>query len=148
MKAQSGRSRGGPMSGPRIGEVLRCVAGSAGRFAAASDGELLGRFVADRDEAAFAELVRRHGDMVLGVCRRVLGNTPDAEDACQATFLVLARKAAAVRRGDAVGGWLYAVARRAADRARTAARGRGREVPLAELPAPDATTAVSWRDGL
>jgi RNA polymerase sigma factor (sigma-70 family) len=137
------------MPGHRLDEVLRRVAGAARRFAAAPDREVLGRFVADRDEAAFAELVRRHGGMVLGVCRRALGNTPDAEDACQATFLVLARKAAAVRRGDAVGSWLYGVARRVALRLRTAtARRRGREGPLAELPGPDTTAEATWRDGL
>src|SRR5438067_8433549 len=135
------------MTGPRLGEFLRRVAGSAGRFAADSDRDVLARFVADRDEAAFAELVRRHGGMVLGVCRRTLGNTSDAEDACQATFLVLARKAAAIRRTDAVGAWLYGVARRAAGRMRARAA-RGREVPLGELPGPDTTADVTWRDGL
>src|SRR5581483_6266165 len=104
------------MPGHRLDEVLRRVAGPAARFAAAPDRDVLCRFVADRDEAAFAELVRRHGGMVLGVCRRALGPPPDAEDACQATFLVLARKAAAVRRADAVAGWLYGVARRVAHR--------------------------------
>jgi RNA polymerase sigma factor (sigma-70 family) len=135
------------MPGRQIGEFLRRVAGSAGRFASASDRDVLAHFVADRDEAAFAELVRRHGGMVLGVCRRALGNTSDAEDACQATFLVLARKAAAIRRTDAVGAWLYGVARRAAGRLRARAA-RGREVPLGELPGPDTTADVTWRDGL
>jgi RNA polymerase sigma factor (sigma-70 family) len=135
------------MTGPRLSEFLRRVAGSAGRFTSASDRDVLGRFVADRDEAAFAELVRRHGGMVLGVCRRALGNTPDADDACQATFVVLARKAASIRRTDAVGAWLYGVARRAAARLR-ARTSRNAEVPLVELPGPDTTTDVTWRDGL
>ncbi|HEY1381054.1 MAG TPA: sigma-70 family RNA polymerase sigma factor [Gemmataceae bacterium] len=137
------------MPGYRLHDVIRRAAGAAGRFAAAADGDVLGRFVADRDAAAFAELVRRHGGMVLAVCRRELGDTPDAEDACQATFLVLARKAAAVRRADAVGGWLYGVARRVARRlGAAAARRRGREAPLADVPGPDTTAAVTWRDGL
>src|SRR5436190_5651649 len=135
------------MPGRPIGEFLRRVAGSAGRFASASDREVLGRFVADHDEAAFAELVRRHGGMVLGVCRRALGNTPDADDACQATFVVLARKAASIRRADAVGAWLYGVARRAAARRRGRAS-RSAEVPLVDLPGPDTTSDVTWRDGL
>src|SRR6476661_5566877 len=92
----------------------------------ATDRDLLRRFARDRDEAAFAAVVHRHGPMVLGVCRRVLGNPADAEDACQATFLVLARKAAAIRRTDAVGAWLYGVARRAACRLR-ARTTRGQE---------------------
>jgi DNA-directed RNA polymerase specialized sigma24 family protein len=92
-----------------------------------SDGELLKRFVQARDEAAFEALLQHHGRMVLGVCRRVGGNTPDAEDAFQATFLVFVRKAASLRTPEAVGNWLYGVAYRTALEARVrAARRRSR----------------------
>src|SRR5262245_18404606 len=99
-----------------------------------SDGQLLASFV-DGDPQAFALLVRRHGPMVLSVCRRITGHTHDAEDAYQAVFLTLARKAAAVTRGEAVGNWLYGVAVRTARHARTAAaRHRAREFPTDPLP--------------
>jgi RNA polymerase sigma factor (sigma-70 family) len=86
----------------------------------ATDRDLLRRFARDRDEAAFAVLVRRHGPMVQGVCRRVLGNPADADDAAQATFLVLARKAGSTRWRPSVASWLYATARQVALNARTA----------------------------
>jgi RNA polymerase sigma factor (sigma-70 family) len=86
---------------------------------AGADAALLDRFVHQRDEAAFADLVKRHGPMVLRLCRRVLGDVHHAEDAFQATFLVLARKAASIRRRDSVAAWLYGVALRVAHKART-----------------------------
>src|SRR5262245_18854203 len=75
-----------------------------------TDGQLLECFLTRREEAAFAALVRRHGPMILGVCRRVLRNTHDAEDAFQATFLVLVRKAASLLPRETIGNWLYGVA--------------------------------------
>src|SRR5213083_554203 len=86
--------------------------------AAATDAWLLARFRADREEGAFEALVRRHGPMVLGVCRRVLGNEADAEDAFQATFLILVRKAGSVVPRALVGNWLYGVAHNTARKAK------------------------------
>ncbi len=83
------------------------------------DQELLTRFLQDRDENAFATLVGRHGAMVLGVCQRILHNAHDAEDACQAVFLVLARKAGSVRKRGSVASWLHGVAWHVAHKLRT-----------------------------
>jgi RNA polymerase sigma factor (sigma-70 family) len=102
-----------------------------------SDGQLLGRFVTRRDEAAFAALLARHGPLVLGVCRQVLRNPHDAEDAFQATFLVLARKAAAIHRYESLAAWLYRVALNIARSARTStARRRAHEREAALMPHP------------
>src|SRR5262245_33939635 len=89
-----------------------------------TDAQLLEDFLACREEAAFEALVCRYGPMVLGVCRRILGNAHDAEDAFQATFLVLVRKAHTIRPRERVGGWLYGVAYRTALRGRAAAARR------------------------
>src|SRR5688572_5718584 len=86
-----------------------------------TDAQPLARFITRRDEAAFAALVHRHGPMVLGVCRRVLGNRHDADDAFQATFLLLVHKAAGLQSQERVGCWLYGVAYRTALAARGAA---------------------------
>src|SRR5947199_9697096 len=88
------------------------------------DTPLLRRFARHRDEAAFTVLVQRHGGLVLGVCRRVLGHAEDTEDAFQATFLVLAQKAVSIRKRESVGSWLYGVAYRIAMEARLKARRR------------------------
>src|SRR5579864_5418947 len=79
-----------------------------------SDAELLERFVGRRDEAALEVLFWRHGPLVWGVCRRILRHEQDAEDAFQATFLALVRKAGSIGKGEALGGWLYTVACRIA----------------------------------
>src|SRR5262245_21185702 len=90
------------------------------------DGALVERFVTSRDEIAFATLVRRHGPVVLRACRRVLRHHHDAEDVCQATFLVLARQARNLRRRDSLAGWLYKVAYHLAVKRRAAAERRRR----------------------
>src|SRR5438067_5683979 len=108
-----------------------------------TDGELLARFLRSRDDNALAALVRRHAPMVWGVCRRLLHNYHDAEDAFQATFLVLVRKAPGVPR-QAVANWLYGVARQTAVRLRaTAAKQGRRETQVLAMPEP---TAAEVRD--
>src|SRR5262245_10921734 len=97
------------MTGTQASVILRHIRGLAGP-GDLPDRELLERFTAGREGPAFETLVRRYGPMVLGVCRRVLGNLHDAEDAFQATFLVLARKAGSICKREALGSWLYGVA--------------------------------------
>jgi RNA polymerase sigma factor (sigma-70 family) len=102
-----------------------------------TDGQLLECFVVQQDEAAFEALVRRHGPMVLGVCRRITGHAQDAEDAFQAAFLVLARKADSVRPRELVGNWLYGVACRTALKAQAvSARRRAKEKQVQTMPEP------------
>jgi RNA polymerase sigma factor (sigma-70 family) len=114
--------------------------------AAVGDGELLGGFIDRCDEAALAALIERHGPMVWGVCRRLLSHH-DAEDAFQATFLVLVRKAVSVVPREMVGNWLYGVAHQAALQARrTAARRRAREVQVTVMPDTEAVQQDQWAD--
>jgi RNA polymerase sigma factor (sigma-70 family) len=113
----------------------------------ADEAALLERFVHQHDEAAFAELARRHGPMVLGVCRRILQNADDADDAFQVTFLALACKARSVRDGRALASWLYRVASHTALRARAnATRRRRQERQAPAPPCPDPTTEAGWRE--
>jgi RNA polymerase sigma factor (sigma-70 family) len=123
---------------PSADHLLRCVRHLTGHAGPASDDAgLLTRFLAARDPAAFEALVARHGPMVLRVCQHMLGNRHDAEDAFQATFLVLARKAANVRPPGAVAGWLHGVAYRVALKGRKAALRRRHEGLTPDLAPPD-----------
>src|SRR5262245_64036582 len=108
--------------------------------ASLTDGQLLEVFVERQENAAFAALLRRHGPMVWGVCRRVLRSHHDAEDAFQATFLVLVRKAASVVPREMVTSWLYGVAHQTALKARaTRAKRRARERQVSRMPEPAVT---------
>ena len=113
------------MKAGRARTIIGCLRRAASPDAGLTDGQLLGQYLARRDGGAFAALVRRHGPMVLAVCRRVLRHAQDAEDAFQATFLVLAKKAASVADREAVAAWLHGVACRAAWQARASALRRG-----------------------
>ncbi len=111
------------------------------------DGALLECFLTEGDESAFEAIVARHGSMVLGVCRRMLSDPHDADDAFQATFLVLVKKARQLRDGDRLGPWLYGVAIRVATKARAkVARRRGSDGALPDdLPCPD-DAGADWHD--
>jgi len=120
------------MAGRHFGAVYRRIERifATGSVAGLSEGELLERFTTRGDEAAFEAILARHGPMVLGICRQVLRDPNDVEDAFQATFLVLVRKAASLRHRDLLGNWLFGVASRVALRARSiAARRRTVEGP-------------------
>ncbi|HLN27941.1 MAG TPA: sigma-70 family RNA polymerase sigma factor [Gemmataceae bacterium] len=112
-----------------------------------SDCELLERFIGDKDDAAFTVLVERHGPLVLGVCRRALGNPDDAEDAWQATFLVLARKAASIRKTASLSCWLHRVASSvAANLRRERSRRTCHEREVRPPTNCDAAAELTWRE--
>jgi RNA polymerase sigma factor (sigma-70 family) len=129
--------------------LLRSLTLPAPRPCPDSDAELLDRFARLHDQDAFAALAARHGPMVLNACRRLLGDAHAAEDAFQATFLVLARRAGVLRRPEALAGWLYGVAHRVAREARRrdARPHRGlAEVPDVLDPRPDPLAELTARD--
>jgi RNA polymerase sigma factor (sigma-70 family) len=114
-----------------------------------TDHQLLERFVEHRDEAAFAALVRRHGSMVMGVCLRVVRNRQDAEDAFQATFLVLVRKAASISSPGLVANWLYGVAYNTALKAKASiVKRQTKERQVTEMPDPAMAGQRLWNDDL
>ncbi len=137
------------MPGGQLRSVIRYIRRIAGVPPAGepTDGQLLERFALRHEEEAFEALLRRHGPMVLGVCQRVLNDPHDAEDAFQATFLVLVRKARAIAKRDSVGSWLYGVAYRTALKARAeAAKRRVRERQAERMVNADPLTDLAWRD--
>ena len=117
----------GPFSGALIHQLERLF--QHGTAIGLTEGELLERFVRGNDEAAFEALIARHGPMVLGVCRQFLRDPNDVDDAFQATFLVLVRRAGTLRRRDLLGNWLYGVAHRVAMRSRAVAARRSARAP-------------------
>src|SRR5262245_23990812 len=138
------------MAEPKVSDVVRRIR----RLAAHPDdrqhpdAELLQRFLQARDEAAFAELVQRHGPLVLSVSRSILGQRQDAEDVFQAVFLVLARKAGSIRSRTSLASWLYGVARRLALKARGQAlrRERRQKSARAETAASPVMEDMTWRE--
>jgi RNA polymerase sigma factor (sigma-70 family) len=137
------------MAGGQVGAVVRQIERlfTAGSVSGMSEGQLLERFVSRHDQAAFEALMSRHGPMVLGVCRRVLRDPNDVDDAFQATFLVLVRKAGSLRDRDLLANWLYGVAYRVSLRARAvSARRRAIEAAGVEELAdgPEATDRGPW----
>src|SRR5438552_2997654 len=113
--------------------------------ASLTDGRLLDQFIEHHSESAFAALVQRHGPMVWGVCRRIVAHHQDAEDAFQATFLVLARKATSIWPRQMVASWLFGVAHRTALKARTmACKRHRREKQVTIMPEPQSVERDSW----
>ena len=134
------------MSTNRILQHVRSLIRRGGG-GSASDGQLLKRFVKEGEETAFEVLVWRHGPMVLGVGRRVLGNVHDAEDVLQATFLTLVRKAGSIGDGELLSSWLYKVAYRIALRVQARkAKMVTEDRRLEDVPAPEAADESGWRE--
>jgi RNA polymerase sigma factor (sigma-70 family) len=148
VEVDPGRHKGRDMATSPMNEFVQHLRRAVLRRDGAdlTDGQLLGEYVSRRDEAALAALVRRHGPMVWGVCRRLL-NHEDAEDAFQSVFLVLVRKAASIASRELLANWLYGVAHQTARKARaTAARRCARERHVTQMPEPAVAEPDLWRD--
>src|SRR5260370_9694464 len=136
------------MASAQTNPIQRIIRRSAGHHTGSDDVDrhLLERFVGKADERAFETLVQRHGPLVLSVCTRVLGGVHDAEDAFQATFLVLVRKAGSIRDPESLGPCLYGVAYRTALKAKAQVLKRlGHEQPLVDVAAPTTGDCVALR---
>ncbi|HLJ93822.1 MAG TPA: RNA polymerase sigma factor, partial [Gemmataceae bacterium] len=128
-----------------LGHIRRLAA--VNKASDLTDCQLLAEFSTHQDQTAFTALVRRHGPMVLGICRHVLHHLQDAEDAFQATFLVLARNAGSIRKPEALASWLHGVAYRTAMNARKAAiRRRTHEGKAKTLPSPNPPWDIAWKE--
>jgi RNA polymerase sigma factor (sigma-70 family) len=138
------------MASTRLDAIVRRLGALVSQDAAVmSDGELWERYVRRRDELAFEALVRRHGPMVLSVCRRILRNEQDAEDAFQATFLVLVRRAGSLRSPETIANWLHGVASRTSrESRRAAARRRAREAAVPPRAVNPEDSLADMRDAL
>ncbi len=137
------------MATAQLGAVLRHIRGLGAdpKINERTDGALLRTFLSDNDPSAFEALLLRHGPMVLRVCRRALGNAHDAEDALQATFLVLAQKAASIRKRESLASWLHGVAyRMATDARRAAARRQKHESRANSTPPRDPALSAAWQE--
>jgi RNA polymerase sigma factor (sigma-70 family) len=137
------------MATAQLGAVLRHIGSLAAdqKTTEQTDGALLRAFLGNNDQPAFEALVRRHGPMVLRVCRRTLGNAHDAEDALQATFLVLARRGTSIRKKESLASWLHGVAyRMATDARKAAARRHKHESRARPAPPPDPALSAAWQE--
>src|SRR5262249_49253650 len=145
----SGTGESSAMPTARVRTVLGHISQLVGTPPAGdlTDGLLLQRYTSDGEKAAFAALLQRHGRLVWGVCRHVLRHDQDAEDAFQATFLVLAHKASSIRKQESVASWLYGVAYRTAMKAKTNAAKRRAHEKWARLRAREGPLAgAAWRE--
>lgn len=131
----------------RLGRAIQCLRVATKVQEELSDGQLLQHFIDQQDESAFDVLVRRHGPLVWGVCSRTVGHRQDAEDAFQATFLVLARKAASIQRRELLANWLHGVAHRTSMRVKSTARRRlMKERQWNDVPEPTSSSPDAWDD--
>src|SRR5262249_40493064 len=140
---------GGAMATAQLGAVLGHIRGLAAdpKISERTDGALLRTFLSDNDPSAFEALLRRHGPMVLCVCRRALGNPHDAEDALQAPSRVLAQKAGSTRKRESLASWLHGVAyRMATDARRAAARRHKHESRAHPTPPRDPALSAAWQE--